>query len=194
MKDVLKNILDVSTALHTVNRDPYRTGLYLNNKIAEELWEFEEELSLLENGSKAGADGVQGEAIDIFISAVDMYHLYLMKHFSPEKIETHFHKKVLFNFEENMKVNKSCQYNSLVLRKAFCKTGQVSRNVIEASLSVDNLSYKDFTEKNLFDALEELMLFSWNLFQLSPTKDDRQSEFSLIANKKINKWKEKRGI
>ena len=202
MNTILNKCLKISQSIGKKGSDDFRTGLYINNKISEEIMELLEEIDILENNGTPGKDGVLGETVDIFISCLDMYHLYYL----PTKqdinnIHDFIKEDLSFKFEYNKKIISFFKYSNInrleYSNKIFKSIGQCSRVIIEASLSIDNLSYKNYSLDRLFYELKLILSLCINMFVLmsgNEESDSIEENFVNIANKKLDKWVEKRNI
>lgn len=201
MNTILKKCLEVSNALGSKGSDLYRTGLYINNKISEELWEISDEIEKLRKNETPGKDGVLGEIVDLFIVSLDMFNLYYLSiNNNIEKEYKDIQKLETFTFKYNQKLVSifiTPENKDKHVDDTFKSLGQISRKIIEASLSVDGLSYKIFSLDELFYHLKFILSICIYMFVLMSGDvpiENIESNFVNIANKKIDKWKEKRNL
>lgn len=201
MRTALNIILQTSSDLGLRGSDNLRSGFYVNNKISEEIWEIDEEIQKIRNREAPGKDGVAGEAIDTFISAVDLYALYAMDEgFDVEQMEAWLNKAFdAVDIEEYIKEKSkvSSEDTLSVLEILFKETGQASRVAIENALIMDGVSYKTCTKEEAFNSFVVLMEKSLDVFYAATAElsDEMKADnFTSTVLKKVNKWREKRDL
>ncbi|AFC21577.1 hypothetical protein GAP32_127 [Cronobacter phage vB_CsaM_GAP32] len=91
----LKNMFSLSVLLGEKDDNDRRTYDYVLKKCVEELGELSLEIQIDSGLSykEPGADGIEGEAVDLAICAMDMFALQYPG-LSPEQIEAEFYKKM----------------------------------------------------------------------------------------------------
>lgn len=201
MRTALNIILQTSSDLGMKGSDNLRSGFYVNTKIAEEIWEIDEEIQKIKKGEAPGKDGVAGEAIDTFISAVDLYALYAMNEgYDVEQMEAWLNKAFdAVDIEEYIKEKSQASNPDALslLDVLFKETGQASRVAIENSLIMDGVSYKTCTKEEAFSSFVVLMEKSLDVFYAATSElsDEMKADsFTNTVLKKVNKWREKRDL
>lgn len=201
MRTALNIILQTSYDLGYKGSDVLRSSYYVNNKIAEEIWEIDEEIEKVKKGHSEGKDGIAGEAIDTFVSAVDLYALYAMEDsLNVEEMEISLNRAFdTVDIEEYIK-SKEQSLNEdkfVLLDILFKEVGQASRDAIEKSLIMDGVSYKTATKEEAFKSFINLIEKSLDVFYVATNEltDEKKAElFTETVLKKVNKWREKREL
>lgn len=199
---IFQTSLELNTAAHT---DAYRTDTYIRDKISEELGEMADELAILKNNFlniQPGKDGLAGETVDTFISAIDLYstfHKTLSKQAIADTlvdaINDHLGVK-LTTVEDLFNYTFAAYGNRLNADSVFLRLISLSGNIALNYNIEKGLSYKLPQPGKLEALIVEMIIFSLFYFELIADKDSQHNADYLfeLTFTKMNKWRKTRGL
>lgn len=199
---IFQTSLGLNTAAHT---DAYRTDTYIRDKISEELGEMADELAILKNNFlniQPGKDGLAGETVDTFISAVDLYstfHKTLSKQAIADTLVNAIndHLGVKLTTVEDLFNHTFAAYgNRLDADSVFLRLISLSGNIALNYNIEKGLSYKLPQPGKLEALIVEMIIFSLFYFELIADKDSQHNADYLfeLTFTKMNKWRKTRGL
>lgn len=199
---IFQTSLELNTAAHT---DAYRTDTYIRDKISEELGEMADELAILKNNFlniQPGKDGLAGETVDTFISAVDLYstfHKTLSKQAIADTLVNAIndHLGVKLTTVEDLFNHTFAAYgNRLDADSVFLRLISLSGNIALNYNIEKGLSYKLPQPGKLEALIVEMIIFSLFYFELIADKDSQHNADYLfeLTFTKMNKWRKTRGL
>lgn len=196
-------VTQTSVELGLKNTDSLRTNSYVYTKISEEFHEIHEEI-LIQQGflinQPQGKDGICGEAMDLLISAVDLFALNTQDNKTPKEVETLLFKHISHKLDKNITslddlidhlnlehIGKDASFNMLSITMGkVCIGCQID----------DGVSYKKQEKSVFLDNIAQLCIDSLAVY-VSYTKNSIQEQVYDIVNiivKKTNKWRSKRSL
>jgi len=195
-------VTQTSMDLGLKNTDSLRTNKYVYGKISEEFHEVHEEI-LVSSGflnQDPGKDGILGEAMDLLISAIDLFALNTQNGKTPSDVEKMLFKHVSNKLSKNIgslddllvvlnqdHIGKDAAFNLLSMTMGkVCVGCQID----------DGDSYKKQSKDVFLDNIAQLCIDSIAVY-VAYTKVEPQQQVYDIGNiivTKTNKWRKARGL
>jgi len=195
-------VTQTSMDLGLKNTDGLRTNKYVYGKISEEFHEVHEEI-LVSNGflnQAPGKDGILGEAMDLLISAIDLFALNTQNDKTPSDVE-----KLLFTHISNKLDKNIGSLDDLLIHlnqehigkdAAFNLLSMTMGKVCVGCQIDDGDSYKKQSKDVFLDNIAQLCIDSVAVY-VAHTKVEPQQQVYDIGNiivTKTNKWRKARGL
>lgn len=195
-------VTQTSMDLGLKNSDNLRTNKYVYGKISEEFHEIHEEI-LVEQGflhQPKGKDGISGEAMDLLISAIDLFALNTQNDKTITDVET-----LLFKHISNKLGKTISSLDDLILELNSDHFGKdASFNMLSMTMGKvcvgcqidDGDSYKKQDKSVFLDNIAQLCVDSIAVY-ISYTKLNLEEQLYDIGNiivTKTNKWRKARGL
>lgn len=199
---IFQTSLELNTTAHS---DAYRTDTYIRDKITEELGEMADEIAIQKNNFlniQPGKDGLAGETVDTFISAVDLYstfHKTLSQQALADTLVNAINDSLGVKFTtvaELLDYAFTAYDNRLDKDAAFMRLISLSGNIALNFNIEKGLSYKLPQPGKLESLIVEFIAFSLFYFELISDNHSEQTAdqlFELTFNK-MNKWRKTRGL
>lgn len=195
-------VTQTSADLGLKNTDNLRTNSYVYTKISEEFHELHEEI-LVQQGflnQPQGKDGIFGEAMDLLISAIDLFALNTQNDKTPTEVETLLFKHISHKLDKNVEsLDGLLTYLNLehIGKDASFNMLSMTMNKVCVGYQIDDgISYKKQEKSVFLDNIAQLCIDSLAVY-VSYTKTAPQDQVYEIVNiivSKTNKWRKNRSL
>lgn len=195
-------VTQTSADLGLKNTDNLRTNSYVYTKISEEFHELHEEI-LVQQGflnQPQGKDGIFGEAMDLLISAIDLFALNTQNDKTPTEVETLLFKHISKVLGEKVTSLDDLMVNihnrNVSPEAAFNHLSLVMNKVCVGYQIDDGISYKKQDTETYLTNIADLCIKSLEVYVVytDVKKEDQVYDIVNIIVSKVNKWRKNRGL